>query len=86
MLFQQIKQVKVSEQVAEQIRTSILAGEFSPGEKLPPERKLAEVFNVSRPKIREALNMLISAGLIITQQGGGTFVSSLISEGGGMLL
>jgi len=80
MNFQRVKQLKISEQVAEQIKTSILAGELSPGEKLPAERKLAESFGVSRPKVREGLEMLISAGLVISYQGGGTFVSSLINS------
>jgi GntR family transcriptional regulator, transcriptional repressor for pyruvate dehydrogenase complex len=80
MNFQPVKQQKVSEQVAEQIKSSILAGEFSPGEKLPPERKLAEYFGVSRPKVREGLEMLISAGLVISSHGGGTFVSTLLNS------
>lgn len=78
MNFQRVKQLKISEQVAEQIKSSILAGKFSPGEKLPAERQLAESFGVSRPKVREGLEMLISAGLVISYQGGGTFVSSLL--------
>ncbi len=78
MNFQPVKQLKISEQVAEQIKSSILTGELSPGEKLPAERKLAESFGVSRPKVREGLEMLISAGLVISYQGGGTFVSSLL--------
>lgn len=77
MCFHQIKTQKISDQIAEQIRSSILAGEFSPGEKLPPERKLADIFGVSRPSVREAINMLVSTGMVITYQGGGTFVLSL---------
>lgn len=71
MPFQPIKPKKVSSQIAEQIRTSILAGEFTPGEKLPPERELAELFGVSRPSVREALNLLASSGLVESYQGGG---------------
>ena len=41
MKFQPIKPKKVSSQIADQIRSSILAGEFAPGDKLPPERELA---------------------------------------------
>ncbi len=78
MNFQPIKPKKVSTQIAEQIRTSILSGEFAPGDKLPPERELAEMFGVSRPSVREALNVLASSGLVMSYQGGGTVVMSLV--------
>lgn len=78
MKFKPIKPKKVSSQIAEQIRSSILAGEFSPGDKLPPERELAEMFGVSRPSVREALNILAAAGLVESYQGGGTVVKSLV--------
>jgi len=86
MKFTPIKPKKVSTQIAEQIRTSILAGEFNPGEKLPPERELAEMFGVSRPSVREALNILTSSGLVETYQGGGTLVRSLVENSAGMPL
>lgn len=83
MKFQPIKPKKVSSQIADQIRSSILAGEFSPGDKLPPERELAEMFGVSRPSVREALNVLASSGLVMSYQGGGTVVMSLVDAAGG---
>src|SRR5512137_451036 len=83
MPFQPIKPKKVSNQIAEQIRTSILAGEFTPGEKLPPERELAELFGVSRPSVREALNTLAAAGMVESYQGGGTVVKSLVESSSG---
>lgn len=78
MNFKPIKPKKVSTQIAEQIRASILAGEFAPGDKLPPERELAGMFGVSRPSVREALNVLASSGLVMSYQGGGTVVKSLV--------
>jgi GntR family transcriptional repressor for pyruvate dehydrogenase complex len=78
MKFQPIKPKKISSQIADQIRASILSGDFSPGDKLPPERELAELFGVSRPSVREALNVLSSAGLVMSNQGGGTVVLSLV--------
>jgi len=83
MKFQPIKPKKVSSQIADQIRESILAGDFSPGDKLPPERELAEMFGVSRPSVREALNILSSSGLVMSYQGGGTVVLSLVEAGHG---
>lgn len=86
MRFKPIKPKKVSTQIADQIRESILAGDFAPGEKLPPERELAEMFGVSRPSVREALNLLASAGMVMSYQGGGTVVQSLVdaSKGGAL--
>lgn len=86
MPFKPIKPKKVSTQIAEQIRASILSGEFNPGEKLPPERELAEMFGVSRPSVREALNLLASSGLVETHQGGGTVVRSLVENAAGSAL
>lgn len=83
MPFKPIKPKKVSSQIAEQIRASILAGEFAPGDKLPPERELADMFGVSRPSVREALNMLASSGLVMSYQGGGTVVLSLVETTAG---
>lgn len=83
MKFQPIKPKKVSSQIAEQIRNSIMAGEFVPGDRLPPERELAEMFGVSRPSVREALNILAASGLVETLQGGGTTVKSLVEQGSG---
>jgi GntR family transcriptional regulator, transcriptional repressor for pyruvate dehydrogenase complex len=83
MVFKPIRPKKVSAQIAEQIRSSILAGEFSPGDKLPPERELAEMFSVSRPSVREALNMLSAAGMVEAYQGGGTVVKSLVESASG---
>jgi len=83
MVFKPISPKKISSQIAEQIRSSILAGEFAPGEKLPPERELAEMFGVSRPSVREALNLLASSGLVMSYQGGGTVVMSLMETTAG---
>lgn len=80
MNFQPTKPTRVSTQIAEQIRSSILAGEFTPGEKLPPERELAELFGVSRPSVRQAINMLASSGMVISSQGVGTIVLSMVDS------
>ena len=43
MTFKSIKPKKLSSQIAEQIRSAILAGEYTPGDKLPSERELADM-------------------------------------------
>lgn len=83
MTFTPIKPKKISAQIAEQIRNSIMSGEFVPGDRLPPERELAEMFGVSRPSVREALNILGASGLVEALQGGGTTVKSLMEQGSG---
>lgn len=80
MPFTPVRPKKISSQIADQIRESILAGEYAPGEKLPPERELISAFGVSRPSVREALNVLAAMGLVESSQGGGTVVRSLIDS------
>lgn len=80
--FNPIKQSRVSEGVINQIKQSILLGNFKAGEKLPSERELAEEFRVSRMAIREALRALELSGFIEIRQGinGGAFVTDLTFE------
>jgi GntR family transcriptional regulator, transcriptional repressor for pyruvate dehydrogenase complex len=77
--FKPIQQVRLSDEVAEQLKQSILSGQYKTGDRLPPERELAEAFQVSRVAIREALRLLQKSGFIITRQGimGGTFITDL---------
>jgi DNA-binding FadR family transcriptional regulator len=49
-------------------------GDYSPDEKLPSEKELAEQFDVSRPIVREALERLRREDLIYSRQGAGSFV------------
>lgn len=80
--FKPIKQFRISEEVAEQLKQSIVSGHFKPGEKLPSERDLSEQFQVSRVAIREALRTLGNSGFITTRQGstGGAYVTDLTFE------
>lgn len=55
----------------------VTTGNLKPGDQLPPERKLAETFDVSRPTLREALRALAVLGVIEVRHGGGVFVSQL---------
>ncbi|HTY22792.1 MAG TPA: FadR/GntR family transcriptional regulator [Desulfomonilaceae bacterium] len=77
--FRPIRPSRISEEVTEQIKQSILFGDFKAGDKLPPERLLAGEFQVSRVAVREALRHLEKSGFIETRQGatGGTFVTDL---------
>lgn len=74
--FQPIRLKRVFEEICERIRGEIAAGTLRPGDKLPPERELAETFNVSRTAVREAIRSLENSGLIGLQKGakGGAFI------------
>ena len=65
-----------SERIAERIVTAIALGEFVPEQRLPTERELATMLEVSRTTVREALQRLQTSGYVTTKRGrgGGTFV------------
>ncbi len=71
-----IKPKRISDQVFDQIRELIFRGKLKPGEKLMPERELAEAMNVSRTTIRDAVQRLAAMDLIVQKQGQGTFVKA----------
>jgi len=69
---------RIHEEVGEQLRDAILDGRFKAGQKLPPERELAEEFQVNRTSLREAIKMLEGRGLVTVRQGDGATVQPLI--------
>ncbi|GAA4680214.1 FadR/GntR family transcriptional regulator [Gordonia humi] len=64
------------EQVADQLRDRIAAGEFPVGSLLPGELALAAEMGVSRGSVREALRSLVLAGMLGARPGYGTFVTA----------
>ncbi|MDO8586547.1 MAG: GntR family transcriptional regulator [Armatimonadota bacterium] len=64
------------QQVREILRQEIIEQNMKPGERLAPERELAERFGVSRFTVCRALSALVQEGVLVRQQGNGTFVSS----------
>lgn len=69
-----VRQHRLSDHIVAQIETLILEGTLKAGERLPAERALAEQFGVSRPSLREAIQKLVAKGLLVSRQGGGTYV------------
>ena len=69
-----IKPKRISDQVFDQIRELIFRGTLKPGDKLMTERELALAMNVSRTTIRDAIQRLVTMGIIVQKQGQGTFV------------
>ena len=61
--------------VYKQLKEQILKGKWKPGDKLPTEKELCDIFGVSRVTVREALQQLGILGLVVSKQGGGSYVS-----------
>lgn len=66
---------KTYESIIDSIKSDIISGALSAGDKLPPERDLAKQFGVSRTSIREALRTLEILGVIESIQGSGNFIT-----------
>jgi len=66
------------EVIAERFVTAITLGQFVPGQRLPAERELAGMLNVSRATVREAIARLAESGYVTVRRGraGGTFVAA----------
>lgn len=75
-----VQQGKAYERVISYIKGEILKGDLKQGEKLPPERELAEQLGVGRNSVREALRTLSLMGFISSTQGAGNFVSCDIEK------
>ena len=74
MPLQTVAPQRLYQQIAEQLRTLIAAGEFLPGSRLPAERDLAKQLGVSRPSVREALIALEVEGWVEVRTGSGVYV------------
>jgi len=59
--------------IATQLIELIDLQKLNPGDRLPPERQLADLLEVSRPSLREALHILQAQGLVQIKHGQGTF-------------
>jgi len=74
--FRPIRTRRAFEEICERIREQLALGVLKPGDKLPPERDLAQQLGVSRNVLREALRSLEMAGVLRLQKGvkGGAFI------------
>lgn len=54
---------------------ALISHELSQGQAIPSERELAETFSVSRMTVRQAVDSLVSDGILVRRQGKGTFVA-----------
>lgn len=67
-----------SREVLVELRRLLRGGEYEDGDKLPPERELAERFNVSRRAVKNAFAVLEAEGKVWRGVGQGTFVGRRI--------
>lgn len=74
------------DQATDELRRAILGGGYAPGDRLPPERRLAEQVGVSRLTLRSALSKLEGEGLIQARQGSGITVLDYRTHAGVELL
>ena len=74
--FKVIQRRRVYQDIVGQIQELIQEGVLKPGDRLPPERELAERLQVSRSSLREAMRALELQGLVVSRPGAGTFVST----------
>jgi DNA-binding FadR family transcriptional regulator len=74
-MFSAVEPRRLYRQVADQIRAMIAKGELATGQRLPPERDLADKLGVSRPTVREALIVLEVEGLVHIRMGSGIYVA-----------
>jgi GntR family transcriptional repressor for pyruvate dehydrogenase complex len=72
--FKPIKAKKIYEEIVEQIKQLMAGGDLKPGDRLLPERELAERLQVSRASVREAIRALEMMGFVDIRPGEGTFV------------
>ena len=76
MKYTPIQAERLYERIAQQVEQRLLTGDLKVGDRLPPERELAEQFGVSRTAVREAVKALRQKGLVEVQPGRGTFITN----------
>ncbi|TFB08929.1 FadR family transcriptional regulator [Candidatus Atribacteria bacterium MT.SAG.1] len=81
MEFKEIIPVRLYESAIEQIMSLIKNNKLKPGDKLPPERELAEKLSISRNSLREAFRVLESRGIIKSKPGGGRYIREIRKNG-----
>jgi fatty acid metabolism transcriptional regulator FadR len=80
-LFKPLNKTKLYEEIVVQLQNKIINRDIAPGEKLPAERALAEMLNVNRSTVREALGKLESMDLVEIRHGEGVYVKDYLESG-----
>ena len=64
-------------QLASELASRIATGQYACSERIPSEPELAKLYNIGRPTVRQATDLLVQRGLIERRRGAGTFVKVL---------
>src|SRR5471032_3416553 len=75
--------MRLYQEIGGHLRRDIHGGKYAPGDRLPPERDIAESFSVSRSVVREALIMLELEGVVDVRKGSGVYVLTPPPEASG---
>ncbi len=75
-----VESSSITDIITDKLESMIVEGIFKPGDSLPPERRLAKDFSVSRASLRQALSVLESRGLILSRQGGGNYICDVVKK------
>jgi GntR family transcriptional repressor for pyruvate dehydrogenase complex len=78
---QPITRSRLHEEIVTVIQKQIMNGTIPPGGKLPPEREMAETFNVNRATVREALRKLENLELVEIRHGDGLYAKNYLESG-----
>lgn len=76
--------VALSQKIVSQVTEAIIKGELKIGDRIPPERDLANTFGVSRTAIRDAIKILSGRGVLDVKHGVGIFVAESVKKEYGM--
>lgn len=71
-----VPDVPLWRQIADQLATAILSERIEPGDKLPSQHELADLFRVSRDPVKKAMHTLVRDGLVRTVPGGGSYAAT----------
>lgn len=80
MEFERVTRLSVPEEIIENVKEKIVSGELKPGDQLPSEIKLAEMFGVGRGTVREAMKVMFYLGLIDRNNSRNTFITDSARE------
>lgn len=71
-----VRKTKLYEQIVSQLQSFIESGRLKHGDRLPSERELSSIFQVSRHSVREAIRILEEKNLLKTRLGSGTYINT----------
>ncbi|MEK3917395.1 FadR/GntR family transcriptional regulator [Paenibacillus sp. FSL H7-0331] len=75
-----IDKQNIVDEVYAQIKNNIVNGTWKPGDKIPSEHELCQMFKVSRVSVRSAIQKMRAIGIITTRHGQGSFISQSIQD------